>query len=81
MLPRQRVGTYQENEFTRNWSENAGPQSSQLAKPLRTDSGLKSGVGARELISTLINSAGWNWFIEPFLQIHAYEEKATRHQK
>ena len=32
--------------------EHSGPQSSQLAEPLWTDPGLKSGVSVRELIST-----------------------------
>ena len=46
-------GTYQRNELTRNSSGNTRLQSSQLAAPLRTDPGLKSGIGVRELISTL----------------------------
>ena len=43
------MGTYQGNEFTRNFSGKTRPQSSQLAEPLLTDPGLKSGIGAREL--------------------------------
>ena len=44
MLARHRVGTYQENELTRN--------SFELAEPLWTDRGVKSGISVRELIST-----------------------------
>ena len=33
-----------------NWSENIWPQSSQLAEPLWTDLGIKSGIRVRELI-------------------------------
>ena len=46
------VGIYQENELTRNSSGNARSKSSQLAEPLWTDPGLKSGTSVRELIST-----------------------------
>ena len=38
------MGTYQGNELTRNPSENACPQSSQLAEPPWIDPGLKGGV-------------------------------------
>ena len=41
-----------ENDFTRNSSGNTRQQSSQLAEPLWTDPGLKSGISVRELIST-----------------------------
>ena len=51
-LSRHSVGTYQENELTHNSSGNTLPQSSQLAEPLWIDSGLKNGIGVRELIST-----------------------------
>ena len=37
------------NELTRNASGNTRSQSSQLAEPLRTDLGLKSGISVREL--------------------------------
>ena len=40
------------NELTRNSSGNTQPQSSQLAEPLWTDPGLKSGISVRELISS-----------------------------
>ena len=45
------MGIYQGNELTRSWSGNARQQSSQLAEPLWIDHGLKSGTGARDLIS------------------------------
>ena len=40
------------NELTRNSPGNTQPQSSQLAEPLWTDPGIKSGISVRELIST-----------------------------
>ena len=45
-------GNLSGNELTRNASGNTRSQSSQLAEPLWTDSGLKSGIILRELIST-----------------------------
>ena len=36
-----------------SWSGNTRSQSSQLAEPLWTDPGLKSGISARELILTI----------------------------
>ena len=51
-LSRHSVETCQENELTRNPSGNTWPQSTQLAEPLWTDPGLKSGISVRELIST-----------------------------
>ena len=41
------------NELTRNSSGNSGSQSSQLVEQLWIDPGLKSGISAGELISTL----------------------------
>ena len=41
------------NKLTRNSSANTQLQSSQLAEPLWTDPGLKSGLSVRKLISTL----------------------------
>ena len=52
MLSRHSVGTYQGNGFTRNSSGTTRPQSFQLAEPLWTDLGIKSGISVRELIST-----------------------------
>ena len=43
------------NELTRNSSGNIRSQSSQLAEPLWTDPGLKSGISVRELISNKKN--------------------------
>ena len=45
-------GNLSGNELTRNTSGNTRSQSSQLAEPLWTDPGLKSGISLRELIST-----------------------------
>ena len=45
-------GNLSGNELTRNSSGNARLQSSQLAEPLRTDLGIKSGISVRELIPT-----------------------------
>ena len=50
-LTRHSVGTYQETSSHATRQEILG-QSSQLAEPLWTDSGLKSGISVRELIST-----------------------------
>ena len=50
-LSKHRVGAYQGNELTRNSSGNTRPQSSQLAEPLWTDPGVKSGISVREPIS------------------------------
>ena len=47
-----KCGNQSGNELTRNLSGNTWSQSSQLAEPLWTDPGLKSGISARELIST-----------------------------
>ena len=41
------------NELTRNLSENIRPQSSQLAEPLWTGPGIKSGISVCELIFAL----------------------------
>ena len=51
MLSGHSVGTYQRNELTRKSSGNTRPQSSQLAEPLWTDPGVKSGISVHELIS------------------------------
>ena len=45
------------NKLTRNSSGNTRPQSSQLAEPLRTDPGVKSGISVRDLISTFKKKA------------------------
>ena len=46
-------GNLSGNELTCNSSGNTRLQSSQLAEPLWTDPGLKSGISLRDLISTL----------------------------
>ena len=52
MLSRHSVGTCQGNKLTCSSSGNTQPQSSQLAEPLWTDPGIKSGICVRKLIST-----------------------------
>ena len=52
-LSRHSVGTLSGNELTCNSSGNTRSQSFQLAEPLWTNSGVKSGIGVRKLISTL----------------------------
>ena len=46
---RHSLGTCEGNKLTRNSPGNISSQSSQLAEPLWTESGLKSGIGVREL--------------------------------
>ena len=53
LLPTHSVGNPSGNKLTCNLSGSTRPQSSQLAEPLWTDPGLKSGFGVRELIATL----------------------------
>ena len=69
---------YQGNELTYSSSENACSQSSQLSEPLWTDSGQKSGIGARKQTSTLIKRKK-NWRDSSNLpsKILACEETAT----
>ena len=78
-LSRHSVGNLSGTEPTRNSSGNTRSQSSQLAKPLWTDPGLKSGISVRELISTWKKkkSTAGKWMVEHSLQIFANEEKAT----
>ena len=53
-------------------------QSSQLAEPLWTNPGIKSGISVCELISTLKKkSAGGEWMVEHPLKILARTEEAT----
>ena len=77
-------GNLSGNELTRNSSGNTRLQSSQLAEPLWTDPGLKSGISVHELISTLNNQkqtnkkkAGREQIVEHSPKILAREEKAT----
>ena len=46
-------GNLSGNELTRTLSETIRPQPSQVAGPLWTDPGIRSGLSVRELISTL----------------------------
>ena len=66
-------GNLSGNELTHNSSGNAWSQSSQLAEPLWTDLGLKSGISLRELISTL------NKIVEHSPKILSREEKQPPH--
>ena len=52
-------GNLSGNELTRNSSGNTRLQSSQLAEPLWTDPGLKSGISLHELISTFEKKKRW----------------------
>ena len=71
-------GNLSGNELTRNSSGNARSQSSQLAKPLWTDPGLKSGISLPELISTLKKMRRRGMNCRTFSQkILAREEKAS----
>ena len=79
-MSRHNVKTYQGKELTRNSSGHARPQSSQLADPLWVDPGLKSVIGALELISTYgrkEKSAVRRWILEPSSQIPEREGKAA----
>ena len=49
----------------------------QLAEPLWTDPGLKSGISMFELISTWKKKASGEWIVEHSAIILACEEKAT----
>ena len=53
-------GNLSGNELTLNLPGNIQPQSSQLAKPVWTDLGLKSGISAHELISTQKKKKKWS---------------------
>ena len=66
-LSRQNVGIYKE---TRS-------QSSQLAEPLWTDPGLKTGISVCELISTLKKAQTRNKLSNNLKKILKREEKAT----
>ena len=73
-------GNLSGNKPTRNSSGNTRSQSSQLAEPLWTDPGLKSGINLHKLISTLKKkekSAGGEWTVEHSPKILAREEKVA----
>ena len=70
------------SKLTRNSSGNTQLQSSQLAEPLWTNPGVKSGISVRKLISTLrkkekkTQAGNEFWKILP-KSSHAREDKAT----
>ena len=72
-------GTPSGNKLTSNLSGNTRSRSSQLAKPLWTDPGLKSGVSLHDLISTLKfkKSTDGEWFVKHSPKILTWGEKAT----
>ena len=61
-------GNLSGNKLTCNSSENTRSQSSQLAKPLWTDSGLKSGITVCTLISTKKKKCRWEMNCQIFPQ-------------
>ena len=67
------------NKLTRNSSGNILPQLSQLAEPLWTDPGLKSGITVPDLIFSLKKkkkkSTGGELMVKHFPKILANEEK------
>ena len=68
------------NELKRNSSGNIWPQSFQLAEPVWTDPGVKSGISVRDLISTkkkTKKTAGGERIVEDSPIMLAHEEKAT----
>ena len=64
-----------ETELTRNSSGNTWPQSSELAEPLWTDPGLKSGISLHELISTLKKNAQAGNECRTFSQTSSHSRK------
>ena len=76
-----KCGNLSGNELTRHSSGNTQSQSSQLAEPLWTDSGLKSGISVQELISTLKKkkkkAQARNELSSILPKILAHKEKAT----
>ena len=71
-------GSLSGNELTRNSSGNTRPQSSQLAEPLWTDRGLKSGVSVRELISTLNTHTHTHTHTRTHMHTHTQRTCASR---
>ena len=80
-LSRQRVGTYAETSSHATCQGTFRPQSSQLAEPLWTDPGIKSGISVRELISISKKKkkalAGNEWL--NFLPQSSQARKKTNH--
>ena len=86
LLFRHSVGNPSRKELTCNLSENIQPQSCQLAEPLWTDPGLKSGSGVREPTSTSNNNnkkaqAGNEFSNLSVRSSRAREEKKTKKKK
>ena len=71
------------NELTRNLSESIQLQLSQLAEPLWTDPGTKSGISVRKQISTEKKKkrAGGEYMIEHSPKIHASEIRLQHQQQ
>ena len=79
-LSRQSVGTYQETGSHATLLEDTQPQSSQLAEPLWTDPGLRSGISVCDLISTKKKKkkkAQAEMNCRTFSQTFSREEKTT----
>ena len=82
MLTMHRMGTYQENELTRNSSGNTRPQSSQPAEPLWTNPDLKrwnlyAQADLRLLKKKKKKTAGGEWIVEPSPKNLAMEGKTN----
>ena len=78
MLSKNSVAIYQGNELTRNSSGNTRSQSSQLAEPLWTDPGVKSGIVCASwssLWKKKKKNAGGKWIAEPSPKIIAAKKK------
>ena len=80
MLSRHSVGTFKGDELARNSSRKIRSQSFQLALPLWTGPGMKSGIGVRDLIyisRPKKKNAGGESIVEPSPTVH--ESDKTRH--
>ena len=80
-LSRHSVGTYHEMS-SHTTRQGTLSQSSQLAEPLWTDPGIKSGINVRKKISTVFQKwqkhAGGEWIAKHFPKILAREQKANK---
>ena len=73
-------GNISGNELTRNSSGNARSQSFQLAEPLWTDPGLKSGISFRDLIYTFKKAQAGNELSNILPKsLHARKKKKSHH--
>ena len=78
-----KCGNLSGNELTRNSSGKTRPHSSQLAEPLWTDPGLKSGLSKYDLISTLKKTKkqrGRGMTCRTFSQTPRMRGKSQHHQ-